>query len=210
MTTHSLGFTFGAAAALIVRSTNWSSTSELLLVVVVVALSEWVTVCFCHKSPQPSACRCMQSSCWLVDASLLHCWKNKNDFFFMKVIFFLLIANYCHIYYPRNHVYLLCWSQQSKPKLRSSQNVSKPLSNLYASLAAIIEGISTPTQQTPSRRTSTYSKYLFAAHIPNGAGHHGRHSKVTTRNPIKPDQHYSQTQRRSHHHVDRKVRANSL
>lgn len=70
MTTHSLGFTLGGTE-LIVRSTSWSKTSELVV-------SEWVTVCFCHKSPQPSACRCMQSSCWLVDASLLHCKYNLH------------------------------------------------------------------------------------------------------------------------------------
>lgn len=31
-----------------------------------------VVVCLFHRSPQPSACRCIQSNCWLVEESLLH------------------------------------------------------------------------------------------------------------------------------------------
>lgn len=65
VTTHSLVFAFDGTE-LMVRSTNWSMSSELVVF-------DRLPVCFFHRSPQPSACRCMQSSCWLVEASLLHC-----------------------------------------------------------------------------------------------------------------------------------------
>lgn len=65
VTTHSLVFAFDGTE-LMVRSTSWSMSSELVVF-------DRLPVCFFHRSPQPSACRCMQSSCWLVEASLLHC-----------------------------------------------------------------------------------------------------------------------------------------
>lgn len=52
--------------------------SELSLTHLLTKLAP-TSVCLCHRSPQPSACLCMQFNCWLVDESLLHCLQNVGQ-----------------------------------------------------------------------------------------------------------------------------------